>query len=131
MLKIHYICVVERLSKFLSGMIDIRKVDYLFQEEFDTSQTIKAITGNKPLFNSWNVDELYNCSGKALLMSMNMGGKKYVIITKNGDSSFKIDYINDKLQNFYSQDNLNVNELVNSVDNVYKTIIKRSLEKEI
>jgi len=60
-----------------------------------------------------------------------MGGKKYVIITKNGDSSFKIDYINDKLQNFYSQDNLNVNELVNSVDNVYKTIVKRSLEKEI
>ena len=62
---------------------------------------------------------------------MNMGGKKYVIITKNSDSSFKIDYINDKLQNFYSQDNLNVNELVNSVDNVYKTIVKRSLEKEI
>ena len=72
-------------------MIDIRKVDYLFQEEFDTSQTIKVITGNKPLFDSWNVDELYNCSGKALLMSMNMGGKKYVIITKNGDKISRAD----------------------------------------
>lgn len=103
-------------------MTDIRKIDYLFNEDFDTGSIIKGLTSDKNIYRAWNVVELYNCSGKGLLLGVNWSGKTYIVITKDLSDKFKISYLDDKLTLYLTQDNITSNQILDNINTVYKRV---------
>ena len=53
--------------------MDIRKIDYLYQREFDTSETLKVLTNNKTIYWNWGVSKLFNCNDKGLFLKVKIG----------------------------------------------------------
>ena len=78
--------------------MDIRKIDYLYQREFDTSETVKVLTHNKTIYWSWGVS-------------------KYVLITLSWDDTYKVDYLNRNLKVIDTQENIYFDQLVEFIDN--------------
>ena len=112
---------IKRLNKILSGMIDIRKIDYLFQDEFDTSEVIKLITNDKYQYREWDVRELYNCENKGLLIGFKMVDELYVLITKTSNNTFKIDNVDHKLNISHYQTNVNSDNLSDCINSWYNS----------
>lgn len=74
--------------------MDIRKIDYLYQREFDTNQTLEVLTHNKPIYWTWGVSQLFNCNNKGLLMKVNgHHHKDYVLITLSWDDMYNIYFL--------------------------------------
>lgn len=103
-------------------MTDIRKIDYLFNEDFDTGSIIKDLTSNKNTYRAWNVTELYNCSGKGLLLGVNWSGKIYIVITKDKSGTYKISYLDNMLSLFLTQDNITSNKILENINTVFNRI---------
>ncbi len=98
--------------------MDIRKIDYLYQREFDTNETLKVLTHNKTIYWSWGVSKLFNCSNKGLFLKVNgHHHKQYVLITLSWDDTYKVDYLNRNLKVIDTQENLYFDQLVEFIDN--------------
>tara|TARA_Y100000385_G_C12588793_1_gene423762 strand:- start:80 stop:415 length:336 start_codon:yes stop_codon:yes gene_type:complete len=103
-------------------MIDIRKIDYLFKVEFDVNSIIKELTSDKHLYRAWDVTELYNCSGKGLLIGVNWSSKMYIVITKDESGTYKISYLDNKLSLFLTQDNITSNKIFDNINTLFKRV---------
>lgn len=98
--------------------MDIRKIDYLYQREFDTSETLKVLTHNKTIYWSWGVSKLFNCDNKGLFLKVNgHHHKQYVLITLSWDDTYKVDYLNRNFNVIDTQENLYFDQLVEFIDN--------------
>ena len=98
--------------------MDIRKIDYLYQREFDTSETFKVLTHDKTIYWSWGVSQLYNCDNKGLLFKVNgHHHKQYVLITLKWDDTYKVDYLNGNLGIVGTQEDIYFDQLVEFIDN--------------
>jgi len=98
--------------------MDIRKIDYLYQREFDTSETVKVLTHNKTIYWSWGVSKLFNCDNKGLFLKVNgHHHKQYVLITLSWDDTYKVDYLNRNLKVIDTQKDIYFDQLVEFIDN--------------
>ena len=98
--------------------MDIRKIDYLYQREFETSETLKVLTHNKMVYWSWGVSQLFNCNNKGLLMKVNGNHhKQYVLITLAWDDTYKVDYLNRNLKVIDTQTDVYFDQLMEMIDN--------------
>ena len=101
--------------------MDIRKIDYLYQREFDTNQTLEVLTHNKTIYWTWGVTQLYNCHNKGLLMKVNgHHHKDYVLVTLSWDDMYNI-YFLDKDMNIPNEneriEGLFFDQIVEVIDN--------------
>lgn len=103
-------------------MIDVRKIDYLFRDEFDVASIIKELTNDKLIYREWDVKELYNCSGKGLLLGVNWSGEMYIAITKDESNTYKITYLDDKLSSFLIQGNITLNQIRVNINTLFKRV---------
>jgi hypothetical protein len=103
-------------------MTDIRKIDYLFKGEFDVNSIIKELTSDKYTYRAWNVTELYNCSGKGLLIGVNWSGKMYIVITKDESGTYNINYLDNMLSLFLTQDNITSNQIFDNINTLFKRV---------
>lgn len=98
--------------------MDIRKIDYLYEREFDTNQTLEVLTHNKPIYWTWGVSQLFNCNNKGLLMKVNgHHHKDYVLITLSWDDTYKVSYLNRELNVIGTDEMVYFDELVERIDN--------------
>ena len=98
--------------------MDIRKIDYLYQREFDTSQTLQVLTHNKPIYWTWGVSQLFNCNNKGLLMKVNgHHHKQYVLIVLGWDDTYNIHYLNRNLREIDKTEGIYFDQLVEVIDN--------------
>ena len=99
-------------------VMDIRKIDYLYQREFDTNQTLQVLTHNKPIYWTWGVSHLFNCNNKGLLMKVNgHHHKQYVLITLGWDDTYNIHYLNRNLKEIDKTEGIYFDQLVEVIDN--------------
>lgn len=98
--------------------MDIRKIDYLFQREFNVNETLNVLSHNKMIYWSWGVSHLYNCNDKGLLMKVSgHHHKQYVLITLNWEDTYKVDYLNRNLKVIDTHESLYFDQLVEFIDN--------------
>ena len=98
--------------------MDIRKIDYLYKREFNTSETLQVLTHNKTIYWSWGVSGLFNCADKGLLMKVNgHHHKQYVLITLDWDDTYKIDYLNRNMKVIDTHEGIYFDQLVEVIDN--------------
>ena len=98
--------------------MDIRKIDYLFEREFDTSQTLQVLTHNKPVYWSWGVSQLFNCNNKGLFMKVNgHHHKDYVLVTLSWDDTYKVSYLDGNLNVIGTDEMVYFDQLVEVIDN--------------
>ena len=86
--------------------MDIRKIDYLYQREFDTSETVKVLTHNKTIYWSWGVSKRLNINDKGLLLDVNGHHHKgSVLITLGWNDTYCVYIINNrgKILNEYKE----------------------------
>jgi len=103
--------------------MDIRKIDYLYQREFDTSETLKVLTHDKTIYWCWGVSQLYNCDSKGLLLKVNgRYHKDYVLITLKWDDTYKVDYLDEEFKVIDTHEDLYFDQLVEFIDNRIETI---------
>jgi hypothetical protein len=101
--------------------MDIKKINHLFQREFEVSETLQVLTHNKTIYWSWGVNELLNCNNKGLLMKVNgHHHKDYVLVTLGWDDTYNIYFLdndmnipneNEKIEGIY------FDQLVEVIDN--------------
>lgn len=97
--------------------IDIRKIDYLYQMEFDIQETIKVLTYDKMIYWSWGVSKLYNCENKGLLLKVNgRHFKDYVLITLGWEDTYNVYYLNKELVEVEKTENVYFDKLVEIID---------------
>jgi hypothetical protein len=98
--------------------MDIKKLEYLYQREFDTGETLKVLTHDKTIYWSWGVSQLINCQNKGLLLKVNgHHHKQYVLITLKWDDTYKVDYLNRNLKVLDTNEDLYFDQLVEFIDN--------------
>jgi hypothetical protein len=98
--------------------MDIRKIDYLYQREFDTSQTLQVLTHNKPIYWTWGVTQLFNFNNKGLLMKVNgHHHKQYVLVTLGWDDTYNVHYLNRNLREIEKTEGIYFDQLVEVIDN--------------
>lgn len=98
--------------------MDIRKIDYLYEREFDTNQTLQVLHHNKNIYWSWGVSQLFNCHNKGLLMKVNgHHHKDYVLVTLSWDDTYKVSYLNRELNVIGTDEMVYFDELVERIDN--------------
>lgn len=98
--------------------MDIRKIEYLYEREFDTNETLKVLTHNKNIYWSWGVSQLFNCHNKGLLMKVSgHHHKDYVLVTLSWDDTYKVSYLDGELKVIGTDEMVYFDELVERVDN--------------
>lgn len=111
----YYISVSNHLNPLV---MDIRKIEYLYEREFDTNETLKVLTHNKPIYWSWGVSQLFNCNNKGVLFKVNgHHHKNYVLVTLSWDDTYKVSYLNRELKVIGTDEMVYFDELVERVDN--------------
>ena len=97
--------------------MDIRKIDYLYETEFDIQETINVLTYNRTIYWSWGVSKLYNCQNKGLLLKVNGHHfNNYVLITLGWDDLYNVHYLNEKLVEVEKTEGVYFDMLVDIID---------------